>query len=783
MEAQKKQAEALQLNQLIQLLYNTELVTRPENEEVPIYHQQFPIESIICPLCNEVMKDPVAIVCGHSFERQAIQEHFKRGEKKCPTCREELPSLDLTPNFNLRSSIEEWKQREMDLKFQAAVVEINSNDHSRQNKALEDMQSLMEMPRYAAKTDEEFIPKLEAIVQAGAIRHTVKQIYKGETEAEALAVLLELSKRESLGEKIGKTKDCIPILVSLLHNDDSNVSENAHSVLQNLSSNTHFAVKMAEAGYYQPFVACFNQGSPETRSLMAAALMNMQLEENSIAVLKERPFIHNIIQLLSSNSPASKSACLKCINKFIPHPRMLNRLLSDPVTIPLLLGLISFVRSDPQLKQQAAEILALMVGACQHPQFQLFQGLQELQSEHNISLFLQLVASSEPQVKIQFLHLLVELSYKSEKARDLIQSNDDTIPNLFSSLDGDQPIVRRWALKLLHRISEGHPNGVQLPPSPGKETAINSLATILTSSLDIEERSTASGIISRLPKDDDVVDEVLRKSEVLKAIHEVICSMDGEHFGIRIPASQDECLLENALAALLHFTEPSKPELQRQVGKLQLYPSLIRVLSSGSSMAKQRAATALAQLSQSTSLSVSNATRIATETNTSMPMLFLMKLLPDMSLCCSDSSEHPSLCSVHGAACSPRETFCLVKADAVKPLLKILSDIESGVAEAALMALETLLIDHSTLSPATAVIVDSQGVTAILQVLEKGSLSAKTKALDLFQKILKHTKLTDPLFKKSERILIQLLDDVSLKKKVGLVLRQMDIIPDQSSYF
>ncbi|KAJ0045086.1 hypothetical protein Pint_05580 [Pistacia integerrima] len=700
----------------------------------------------------------------------------------------------------------------MDLKFQAAVVEINSNDHSRQNKALEDMQSLMEMPRYAAKTDEEFIPKLveflkdnrlnakatlkclyylarfsddhkEAIVQAGAIRHTVKQIYKGETEAEALAVLLELSKTESLGEKIGKTKDCIPILVSLLHNDDPNVSENAHSVLQNLSSNTHFAVKMAEAGYYQPFVACFNQGSPETRSLMAAALMNMQLKENSIAVLKERPFIHNIIQLLSSNSPASKSACLKCINKFIAYPRMLKRLLSDPVTIPLLLGLISFVRSDPQLKQQAAEILALMVEACQHPQFQLFQGLQELQSEHNISLFLQLVASSEPQVKIQFLHLLVELSYKSEKARDLIQSNDDTITNLFSSLDGDQPIVRRWALKLLYCISEGHPNGVPLPPSPGKETAINSLATILTSSLDIEERSTASGIISRLPKDDDVVDEVLRKSEVLKAIHEVICSMDGEHFGIRIPASQDGCLLENALAALLHFTEPSKPELQRQVGKLQLYPSLIRVLSSGSSMAKQRAATALAQLSQSTSLSVSNATRIATETNTSMPMLFLMKLLPDMSLCCSDSSEHPSLCSVHGAACSPRETFCLVKADAVKPLLKSLSDIESGVAEAALMALETLLIDHSTLSPATAVIVDSQGVTAILQVLEKGSLSAKTKALDLFQKILKHTKLTDPLFMKSERILIQLLDDDSLKKKVGLVLRQMNIIPDQSSYF
>ncbi|KDP23243.1 hypothetical protein JCGZ_23076 [Jatropha curcas] len=815
MEDQKKQAEALQLSQLMQLLYSTELVNGPQNEDISTYQQQHPISSFVCPLCNEIMADPVAIFCGHSFERKAIQDHLNRGEKNCPTCGEELPSLVLTPNVNLRSSIEEWKQRDMDLKFHAAVSAINLDDHSRQTKALEDLQVLITMPQYAVKVAEKgLIPKLvellkdtrlntmttlrclyflakhcdnhkEAIVEAGVVRRIMKQICRGEIVLDAIAVLLELSNNEVIREKIGNTKDCIPLLVSLLDNNNPDVSQKAKNTLQNLSSNTFFVVKMAEVGYFQPFVARFNQGSQESRAWMAGDLLKMQLKEQVMKDLKDRQFIHSLIQMLSSNSSAYKLVCLKCIKKLIAYPKMAKRLLSDSASIPHLLGLISFVSPDTHLKQEAGEILALLVGACQQHQFQTHQGLHELQSKHNINLFLDLVATSEPQIKIQFLHLLVELSHKSEIARDIIRSNRDAITHLFSSLDGDQPLVKRWALKLIYCISDGHLDGVPLPPSPAKETAINTLVAILTHSLDNEERSLAAGIISQLPKDDIIIDEILRKSEALNAIREVICSTDEEHKAIGAAADADTSLLENALAALLWFTEPAKPELQRQLGKLELYPSLVRVLSRGTSLAKKRTAIALAQLSQSTSLSVSDAKMIGKQAKHSKPLLYAMNLFPNinMSWCCSKSSENENLCSVHGAACSPRHTFCLIKADAVKPLVRTLSETETGVAEAALMALETLLTDHGTLSHATAAIVDSQGVVAILQVLEKGTLPAKTKALDLFHEILKHTRLSDPLFQRSERILIQLLHEDALKKKVALVLSQINIIPDQSSYF
>ncbi|MBA0791719.1 hypothetical protein Gohar_016284 [Gossypium harknessii] len=512
---------------------------------------------------------------------------------------------------------------------------------------------------------------------------------------------------------------------------------------------------------------------------MASALIEMQLKENSINDLKDKQFVHNLVHMLAANAPACKSACIKCVKKLIQYPKMVKRFLSDPATIPLVLNVISF-RSDPILKQEAAEILALLVQACKQPQFQIYQGLQELQSEHSVGLFLQLVEKSEREFKIQFLHLLIELSNKSKTAQNLIRDNVDAVTHLFSCLDSNQPLVRRWTMKLIYCVSEG--DGVPLPPSPGKETAINNLASILICSPDFEERSIAAGIISQLPKDDIDVDEILCKTETLKAIHEVICSSDEEFGGIGAHNNQDKSLLENALAALLRFTGSSKPELQKQVGKLELYPALVRVLSTGNSLAKQRTATALEHLSRSTSSLVSEAS-IRVRHEDSKSLFNTINLFPNMSWCCSASAENKISCPVHGIACSQRHTFCLVKADAVKPLLQTLSDTNSGVAEASLKALETLLEDHSNLSHATAAIVESQGVEAILQVLEKGTLSAKSIALDLFHKIVNHSRISEPLFQRSEGILIQLLHEDAIRKKVALVLKQMKVLPEQSSYF
>lgn len=99
------------------------------------------------------------------------------------------------------------------------------------------------------------------MVEAGALRLIIRRLYNGETDAYALGVLLELSSGEEIAEMIGNTKNCIPRLVSMLNHSPRDVVEKARELLQKLSFNTHFIVKMAGSGYFQPFIARFNQGN------------------------------------------------------------------------------------------------------------------------------------------------------------------------------------------------------------------------------------------------------------------------------------------------------------------------------------------------------------------------------------------------------------------------------------------------------------------------------------------------------------------------------------------
>lgn len=152
MEARKQHAEALQLSQLIHLLYSSEMAMSPPTESPTITSpRNYLIKSFTCPLGGELMEDPVAIVCGHSFERSAVLEYFRIGMKVCPTCNDELSSLDVTQNISLRNSIQEWKQRNAKHQLQSAVSSLDSRDPDALNTALENLLAVMENPSYMAE--------------------------------------------------------------------------------------------------------------------------------------------------------------------------------------------------------------------------------------------------------------------------------------------------------------------------------------------------------------------------------------------------------------------------------------------------------------------------------------------------------------------------------------------------------------------------------------------------------------------------------------------------------
>ncbi|GLJ46221.1 hypothetical protein SUGI_0973790 [Cryptomeria japonica] len=764
MESRKKEAEALQLAQIIDFLYNSEMVSksfsmssrsssrisdlngslsRNSSQDTGYQADEYSLKAFTCPLSKEIMEDPVDLVSGHTFDRQAISEYLCKGKRTCPVSGQELESFELKPNLALKNSIKEWKERNMENKLQHATSNITSKNSHEVNRALQDLDSLMEKPRNRVLIAEKgLIPTIvhalktsggsintcialkclsylakdsdhnkEAIVNAGAINCAVNMLAQDEEADYAVSLLMELSRNSACSKKIGNANNCIPYLVALLNSRNPQTSQNAETVLENLSSNTKFVVRMTEANFFKPFIRLIAEGPIDTRVALATALSKMDPNSQSRKAFAQQSLVNSLVQMMSQSSPECRLASLHAILKLSKVPKITKRLLSADTVIPSLLQLIT-MPLDNHMKQIAAEILANLIEACKPSKFENSSKLLVLQSQQSISTFFDLVATVESATRVHLLRLLYGLAMKSVKVKAMIRCQSNAISTLVSFFEGQRPQVRLHALKLLFCLMEENASEIELTKHL-KDVGMRNLVMIIASSPNEEERAAAAGILGRCPTSDPMLAEMLQKTEALNVIVEIISAKD-LHIKKKMSGDSD-ALLENALGALLHFTSPSNFELQTCVAGLEILPLLVHILSTGSSLAKERAATAL---------------------------------------------------------------------DAVEPLLNTVRETRSGAAEAALEALDTLLQEEIVDFGAQA-IVESNGIPLILEVLERGTAPAKQKGIEVLEKIFPPSERSSPNSEMARKVLIELLQQGTplMKKKAAAILNKMDILPTQSSYF
>ncbi|CAH8385983.1 unnamed protein product [Eruca vesicaria subsp. sativa] len=73
-----------------------------EEEEIVIPSQ------FQCPISYDLMKDPVIIASGITYDRENIEKWFESGNKTCPVTNTVLTTLEQTPNHAIRRMIQEW---------------------------------------------------------------------------------------------------------------------------------------------------------------------------------------------------------------------------------------------------------------------------------------------------------------------------------------------------------------------------------------------------------------------------------------------------------------------------------------------------------------------------------------------------------------------------------------------------------------------------------------------------------------------------------------------------
>ncbi|GMH12116.1 hypothetical protein Nepgr_013957 [Nepenthes gracilis] len=171
-----------------------------ESHQLERHHIEPIYNSFVCPLTKPVMRDPVTIETGQTFEREAIEKWFKEckesGRKPfSPLTLQELKSTYLNPSVAVRHTIEEWTARN-----EAAQLDLARTSLSMGSSEGDILQVLNFVPHICQRSKSN---KQHAIHKSGVI-YLIVDMLKNSSYKVQLKALQTL---RNMAEEDSKTKE------------------------------------------------------------------------------------------------------------------------------------------------------------------------------------------------------------------------------------------------------------------------------------------------------------------------------------------------------------------------------------------------------------------------------------------------------------------------------------------------------------------------------------------------------------------------------------------------
>lgn len=287
------------------------------------------------------------------------------------------------------------------------------------------------------------------------------------------------------------------------------------------------------------------------------------------------------------------------------------------------------------------------------------------------------------------------------------------------------------------------------------QRCIETLLRIIETSNDEEEIASAMGIISNLPKETQL-NQWLVDAGAIQTIF--TCLTDGTKNTLR-----NRQVIENAVGALCRFTVSTNQEWQKRVAEAGIIPVLVQLLASGTASTRQTAAISMKQFSESSS-------------SLSRPMK-----KHGIFHCCLATPE--TACPVHLGICTVESSFCILEANALEPLIRMLGESNPGSCEASLDAILTLI--DSERQGGSEVLAESNAILPIIKLLSSSSDRLQEKTLIALGRIFQLEQLKQKYGTSAQMPLVEIAQKKNshLKSLAAKVLAQLNELGQQSSYF
>ncbi|PON43089.1 Beta-catenin [Trema orientale] len=258
-----------------------------------------------CPLSKELMRDPVIVASGQTYDRPFIQKWLKAGNRTCPLTQQVLSHTILTPNHLIREMISQWcKCQGIELSdpvlyFNEEGITEADRDHflsllgkmssglPEQKEAAKELRMLTKrMPSFRALFGEslESIPQLLRPLSEGKSQTGIQP----ELQEDVITTLLNLSIHDNNKKLVAETPMVIPLLMEALRSGTIETRSNAAAALFTLSALDSNKALVGKAGALKPLIDLLEEGHPLAMKDVASAIFNLCiLHENKMRVVRD----------------------------------------------------------------------------------------------------------------------------------------------------------------------------------------------------------------------------------------------------------------------------------------------------------------------------------------------------------------------------------------------------------------------------------------------------------------------------------------------------------------
>ncbi|KAL2339584.1 hypothetical protein Fmac_007524 [Flemingia macrophylla] len=789
-------AEALHMEQIVAVLGKADYITSAQEKETKYFEKRnslgerplSALQSFYCPISLDIMVDPVETSSGKTFDRSTIEKWFAEGNTHCPLTRLPLDTKILRPNKTLKQSIQEWKDRNTMITISTIKSELETNEEEGVIQSLDKLQELclerevhrewLKMENYitvligllSSKNREirkRVLPILSMLAMGSAenkediakvdnaLGSIVRSLSRQPEERKlALELLLELCKSKTVCSLIGNIQGSILLLVSMLNSDDVEAAKNAHEVLENLSFLDQNVIEMAKANYLKPLLMKLSTGPENMKIVMTETLSKITLtDQNKLSLVKEGA-LQPLLQLLLNNDLEVKKVAVKALLQLSSLPENGLQMIKEGVAQPLLELLYCHSLQSPTLLEQVVATIMQLAISTTH-QLAEAEKVSLLDSEEDIFKFFSLTSLTEPEIQNKILRAfqaLCQSFYGFHIRKRLRQISAAKV--LVHLLEINIQTVWVNALKLLYCLIEDC--DYDNISSHINERFIKVLLSIIEASEDAEEMVTAMGIISKLPQEPQIIQWLLDSG----ALKTILTCLTHQHKH----ASHKSQVVENSVQALCRFTVSTNLEWQKRVASEGLIPVLVQLLLSGTPFTKQNAAISIKQFSESSY-------RLSEQIKK-----------PGIFKCCLVAQE--TGCPAHLGTCSVESSFCILQANALEPLVRMLAEQDVGTREAALDALLTL-VDSEAPQSGSKVLANSNAIAPMIQLLSIQAPRLQEKLLIALERIFQLDEVRNKYKSLATMPLVDITQrkDSRLRSLAARGLAQLGVLDKQSSYF